>query len=251
MLLLLPLILLIAHLADSHLDPAPHGGRASSHHRHRTTSLMAGRQRLSTHNRTESRSASSKAGPQRLTTRIERLAAYASDAAYWDSDELRLPGSPLPKANEDRCRALALASVQHILFVGDSRSRQLAEVFGGFFTPHPQERGAHVFTYAGHVCGNHTYRYTHEAECSRATPPSELHCDGTIRVSYMACWKYTMPCFDNLLAGLLRPPDLLVLNTGLHDNIYWTPTAYMGSRLEAAVAATVRQDHSLTTQPSP
>lgn len=170
-----------------------------------------------------------------MSTRIENFASYASDAAYWDNDELRLPGSSLPEANEGRCRALALAGVQSILFAGDSRSRQLAEEFGGFFTPHSRKQGAHVFTYAGHPCGNRTYRYTHEAKCSTATPPSELHCNGTIRVSFMACWKYTMPCFDNLLAGL-NPPDLLVLSAGLHDIIYASPTEYVGSRLEAAVA---------------
>ena len=118
---------------------------------------------------------------------LESLAVYASDAAHWNGDELRLPGKPLPETHEDRCRALSLAGVRSIFFIGDSRSRNLAEVFAGLFlSASGSRKRQHIFDLAGHVCRNHAYRDTHEVECGKVVPPSELHCNGIIRVDFKA-----------------------------------------------------------------
>jgi hypothetical protein len=152
-------------------------------------------------------------------THFTECVTYASDAAYWDGEELRVPGVPLPERIEDRCRALSKANVRSVLIVGDSRSRNLAEAFGGLLSALLPKK--HVFDLPGHICGNHSYRYTHEVECAKVVPASELHCDGSVHVAFKACWKYDLPCFDALLEDLPRMPDLLVLSAGLHDLIHY------------------------------
>ena len=174
---------------------------------------------------------------------ISRAATLNSDTAMWraraeQEDAVLQIGLYHHIPSPGSCLALVASGLRSVHLVGDSRMRGLAVSLVEALDRSALPRGGfdNIGGPSG-ACTNHSYRYTHEAECAQTLPVIARNvCNGTLSISYKACWRVQQGCLDRIHHGLPSRPDLLILSIGLHDLINpLSSPALLEARLQVAL----------------